>query len=56
MERRGESEHPRCNDPERVLQIRQRVDQLFQDSDIETVRILSQFLMEMRREYLDGEE
>lgn len=42
-------------DIERVLQIRQQVDQLFQQSDIETVRLLTLFLMQMREAERDGE-
>ena len=47
MERRDSFEL-RPYDAERVLQIRQEVDQLFQQSDIEVVRLLTLFLMQMR--------
>ena len=48
MERAASPDELRPFDAERVLQIRQEVDQLFQQSDIEVVRLLTLFLMQAR--------
>ena len=56
MERRDSYGELRPYDAERVLQIRQEVDQLFQQSDIEVVRLLTLFLMQMREAESGREE
>lgn len=48
MERRDSYGELRPYDAERVLQIRQEVDELFQQSDIEIIRLLTLFLMQAR--------
>lgn len=53
MERRSSFELRPYN-AEEVLELRQRVDELFQNSDLETIRLLTQFLMQIRQDR--GEE